>query len=428
MQVVIGLTGGFGSGCSTIAEILRSKLDFHKEKLSDALRVQWAEHHDEEARREQLQQLGDALRREERSVLARGAVEQAEQSEAEISTLALDGIRNLGEIDYLRERFGDRSFLFAVDAPTQTRWERVLDDYAALDLSEADFYADDTRDKDEETAWGQQVQLCVDRSDVLILNGEARNGVQRLAHFEPLLREYVGLLTGKELRYPTLDEVLMNTAFSAAHQTRCLKRQVGAVIATQSGEPISVGFNENPDRIKPCVDQFQECYRDRLRNEHFAALAARHASCPRCGHKIKETIGPPWRCGCHADVTSDCDCRTNLETDFFPDRAMAWCTALHAEERAILNARGRDLRGTVLYTTAFPCFLCAEKILHAGIEHIIFTEAYPDPYSGELLEAAEPAVTITKFEGVRSGRFDRIFGGVRAHKEEEINERRRTAI
>lgn len=428
MQLVLGLTGGFGSGCTTIAEILSTKLGFHGEKLSDALRAGWAKHYDTEPQREQLQQLGDAMRREERSILAKGAVKQAEKAGHEISTLVLDGIRNLGEIEYLQERFGDRFYLLAVDAPTQTRWERVRDDYATRGLAEPDFYADDARDKDEETAWGQQVQLCVDRSDVLILNGEARTGVQRLAHFEPLLREYVGLLTSKNLRYPTLDEVLMNTAFSAAHQTRCLKRQVGAVIATTAGEPISVGFNENPDRIKPCVDQFQECFRDRLRNEHFAALAARKASCPSCGHEIRKTIGPPWRCACHTDNTSDCDCRTNLERDFFPDRAMAWCTALHAEERAILNARGRDLIGTVLYTTAFPCFLCAEKILQAGIEHIIFTEAYPDPYSGELLEAADPPVTITKFEGVRSGRFDRIFGGVRAHKEAEINERRREAI
>jgi len=149
----------------------------------------------------------------------------------------------------------------------------------------------------------------------------------------------------------------MNVAFSAAHSTRCLKRQVGAVIATERGEPISVGYNENPDKIKPCIEEFKECYRDRIRNEHFAQLAGK-TNCPACGETISAMVGPPWRCSA---------CQANLERFFFPDRAMTWCTALHAEERAIINAAGRNLEQTVIYTTAFPCFLCAEKILQAGI-------------------------------------------------------------
>jgi deoxycytidylate deaminase len=427
MSLVVGLTGGFGSGCTTLAGVLANDLGFHSEALSTELRDEWGRHHEGTPLREELQLLGDQMRKSDTGILARRAVERADSQTAEVKLLALDGIRNVGEIEYLQQRFGDRFFLFAVDAPTAVRWQRVRAEYAARDQGEEEFGADDNRDKDEETPWGQQVQLCVDRSDVQVLNAERLGLVQRRAHFKELLSQHVGLLTGEHLRYPTQDEVLMNTAFSAANQTRCLKRQVGAVIATKRGEPISVGYNENPDSIKPCVDQFGECYRDRIRNEHFERLAER-ASCPACGHKIRPTVGPPWRCGCHDDKSIDCQCRVNLENYFFPGRAMNWCTALHAEERAIINARGRDLADTVLYTTAFPCFLCAEKILQAGIRRIIFTEAYPDPYSGELLEAADPEITIEKFEGVRSGKFDRIFGGVRAHKEAEIDgERRRAA-
>lgn len=422
-RLVIGLTGGFGSGCTTVAGLLNSEEGFHLERLSAELYSEWERHHEEPPRRSDLQALGDVMRRSDSGVLARRAVERAE-AEGDVQLLALDGIRNLGEIRYLIDRFGERFYLFAIHASQVERWKRLESVYTKAGLDESDFYADDRRDQDEEVPWGQQVQLCVDRADVLLLNDVDRSAAKRRDYFRPKLREYVGLLTGENLRYPTGTEVLMNTAFSAAHQTRCLKRQVGAVIATATGEPISIGFNENPDPVRPCVEQFGECYRDRIRNEHFAGLAGR-TNCPSCGHTIREMVGPPWRCGCKADDQIDCECDANLENYFFPGRAMNWCTALHAEERAIINSQGRDLTGAVLYTTAFPCFLCAEKILQAGIRRIIFTEAYPDIYSGELLEAAEPPVAIEKFEGVRSGKFDRIFGGVRESKDREIAERRR---
>lgn len=424
MSLVVGLTGGFGSGCTTMADLLCDELNFHVEKLSKELRDEWSRHHAGEPTREDLQQLGDEMRRADNAVLAKRAVDRGEQADESVKRLVLDGIRNVAEVEYLQNRFGDRFFLFAVDASSGTRWQRVRSDYQSQGLTDADFTADDNRDRDEEVPWGQQVQLCVDRADVVVLNEGRRTKPQRKAHFGRLISAHVGLLEGTTLRYPTKHEALMNTAFSAAHQTRCLKRQVGAVIATPRGEPISIGFNENPDAIKPCINQFGECYRDRVRNEHFARVANK-TNCPACGHPIRPTVGPPWRCGCHADEDVDCTCKANLENFFFPGRAMNWCTALHAEERAIINARGRDLEGAVLYSTTFPCFLCAEKILQAGIRRIVFTEAYPDVYSGELLEAAEPRVTIEKFEGVRSGKFDRIFGGVRAHEEARVDDWRR---
>jgi deoxycytidylate deaminase len=396
---------------------------FKGASLSTALRKAWlAKNGAAPIPRRALQEMGNQWRKEERGRLARLAIESVvAESEADesIGYVVLDGIRNTGEIDYLRERFGGRFFLFAIDAPASERWDRIRkEQYEPYGLDYDTFVDDDRHDRDEEIIEGQQVERCVDLADVFINNTEDRSPRQLVRSFVPKLEEYVGLLTGDRPRYPSSRELLMNMAYSAANSSKCIKRQVGAVIASRDGEIISVGYNENPDGILPCVDNPEfdrRCYRDNVRDDHFRRLAAADVLCPKCKTPVEAEAIPAWTCGV---------CRTNLANDFFfPDRAMNWCTALHAEQRAIINARGEDLRDVVLYTTAFPCFLCAEKIIQAGIKHIVFTEAYPDPHSAALLNQVKD-ITIEKFDGVRSGSFDRIFGRVRAEVETRLGAER----
>lgn len=45
---------------------------------------------------------------------------------------------------------------------------------------------------------------------------------------------------------------------------------------------------------------------------------------------------------------------------------------VHAEMNAILNSRDRDLEGSVLYTTLFPCNECAKAIIQAGIKEVFY--------------------------------------------------------
>ena len=44
----------------------------------------------------------------------------------------------------------------------------------------------------------------------------------------------------------------------------------------------------------------------------------------------------------------------------------------HAELNAILNASGRDLRGSKLYVALFPCNECAKAIIQSGIKEIYY--------------------------------------------------------
>ena len=92
---------------------------------------------------------------------------------------------------------------------------------------------------------------------------------------------------------------------------------------------------------------------------------------------------------------------------------MSLCTAIHAEVAALMAA-GERAKGATLYTTTYPCFQCAEKILHAKIINIVFTEPYPDIRAAERLQEIGQ-VKVERFEGVRSSRFDEIFSRARPY-------------
>jgi len=133
------------------------------------------------------------------------------------------------------------------------------------------------------------------------------------------------------IRPATPEEVYMATAFSQSHISRCLKRHVGAVIVKKNGMPLSLGYNENPGKMKPCVSEFKCCFKDEDMHKKLEGL--KDFYCPECGQPLKK-IETPWIC-------PNEDCQENLKIRFFPSRNIELCTAIHAEERAIRSLEGR---------------------------------------------------------------------------------------
>jgi len=376
-------------------------------------------------RRSDLQLLGNEIRRtsENPGALAQLAIGEIERDKSQWGLLLIDGIRNVGEIEVLRERFGQHFYLIALECPQSERWRRLKPTYEKKGLTLEDFLRDNEQDRLQEYAHGQQVQLCVDKADVLLRN-DRNEKKTKFAQLSRKLLEYLDLVSGETPRYAKPPEILMNLAYSAAHGSKCLKRQVGAVLVAAPpnvmGEVVGQGFNENPIGTHACVEEPRygakpktntpgACYRDIVRQQGFVKLAALKRHCPECGEIIRGPIAPlpPWRCK---------SCGVDLEEFFWPERAMTLCTAVHAEVAAVLAA-GSRARGTTLYTTTFPCFQCSEKIAQAGVKHIVFTEPYPDIRAAERLEIA--GIEIERFEGIRSSRFDEIFSRARPYVSEQ---------
>ena len=124
----------------------------------------------------------------------------------------------------------------------------------------------------------------------------------------------------KRTDYISWDEYFMGVAKLAARRSKDPNTQVGACIVSQEDIIISTGYNGMP---KGCSD------------DKF-----------------------PWE-------------REGAETKY--------PYVVHAELNAILNANGRDLRGSRLYVALFPCNECAKAIIQSGVKEVVYLS---DKYVG----------------------------------------------
>ena len=117
----------------------------------------------------------------------------------------------------------------------------------------------------------------------------------------------------KRTDYISWDEYFMGVAKLAARRSKDPSTQVGACIVSQDNIIISTGYNGMP---KGCSD------------DEF-----------------------PWD-------------REGAETKY--------PYVVHAELNAILNANGRDLRGSRVYVALFPCNECAKAIIQSGVKEVVY--------------------------------------------------------
>ena len=78
---------------------------------------------------------------------------------------------------------------------------------------------------------------------------------------------------------------------------------------------------------------------------------------------------------------------------------------VHAELNAILNARGKNLSGSVVYVALFPCNECAKAIIQSGIKEVVYlSDKYHDTpsttASRRMLLAA--GVKLTKLKTTKA--------------------------
>jgi dCMP deaminase len=432
--IVLGVTGAFGSGCSILSTALQTDLGFSKLKISDLITDEWRDREVakgntgglETPPRGILQDIGDELRKDRHlGYWVERAIATFVAGTSVVDHIVLDGIRNPGEVEWLRSNFNN-FYLVAVDAHPDTRWRRLQRTSAWRDRSRQEYDAISARDVEAPQDWGQRVQQCVDLADYLITNDYDDVPPKVHAVLLEAASDFLKLC-GEPHRRPTDEELFMHLAYSTASGSACLKRNVGAVIVKPGGKrPIaidrsigsaasieSVGFNENPDWMQPCYLEYRACFRDMWRIDMWRRNDYKH--CPHCGSSLV-SIKWPYNC-----PNANCNSGGSLLESFFPERAMTKCTALHAEVRAIQAARGRDLSGTHLYATTVPCFLCSEQVLQAGITQVVYVEPYPDVEAEKLLR--DHGVAIRRFFGVKSLAFARFFAPWRPEAERQATSR-----
>ena len=406
-DLVIGLTGPVGSGCSSMASVLEAE-GFKRYKVSDAIRQELVAMGKKAEKplenwRKKLQDHGDKRRKERVSYWVDKVAERIREDKLGDSPIVIDGVRNFGEVLALRETFPN-FFLVAICAERQNRWPRVAKDYEGR---QSEFERDDRRDQNEGFDSGQTVQKCVDDADFVYFNnaqhfvlvrGAERPDTTKINHdLQRQLNDFVPLMQGKsDGRAPTPEEVQMAVAYALSNQSSCLKRHVGAVITIMHEDrelPISMGYNENPAGVRRCVDN-GGCFKDEHMHSWF--LAQGKVYCPQCAAAILEPT-----------EETRCKCGDSLIDWLRPTRGMELCTALHAEERAVRSLGDRPAKGSKLYVTTFPCFQCARLILDARIKELVYVEAYPGIEAQKFL--VENGVTVKPFNGFTARAFFRVF-------------------
>ncbi len=182
--LVIGLTGSFGSGCTTIAEYLEQEHGFYRYRLSSPITSEAKKDGLDRQDRLKLQDIGNRLRQAHgNGYLGELAIEHVSDITAE--KIVLDGIRNPAEEYRLRRKFAN-FHLVSIAAGRDIRYERVKN---TMKQNEDLFDDADSRDKGEPEDWGQQVRLCVDVADIVVQNNEQldlKSPIGKKKLFEPV--------------------------------------------------------------------------------------------------------------------------------------------------------------------------------------------------------------------------------------------------
>lgn len=371
--IIIGLTGPFGSGCTYVAHEFIEKFGYEYLCLSDVLREEFNKHGESDVSiRNNLQEFGDELREKNGADYLAKCIAEKINSKPTTKKWIVDSIRNTHEIEFLRKLPG-KFYLMAIWADKDTRWDRVKELYKK---EMSTFEKDDKRDSDEKKENGQQVSLCYQMADIVVLNSKRiYDNSQDYNEFKNIIKKYIDLFEDKEKFVPNEKETLMTMAYANSLRSSCSQRKVGALIIDDSGNVFSSGYNEVPSSERSCKNEYGKCYRKYLRDGFENEIES---------------------------IIKNQEEKIQVKKSFKRFKILDYCRALHAEENAIVNVARMGIsfpmERATLYTTTYPCNLCANKIAQVGIKHIVYFEPYPMEEAKKILEEHE--IRQDPFDGI----------------------------
>lgn len=402
-KYIYGLTGPLGSGCTTTANHLEKK-GCKKISISKDILAPLAQEYSKAfVTRIEKQNFGNYAREHLKDAFKQKLLEKISDGGDEI---VIECFRNPIEIDFLRDEY-PHFYLFALYAQKDRRQKRKQLQ------GENDFEECDRRDQGEKDSYGQQVRKCVTQSDIVLNNSlDWRHSDDADVFFERV-EDYQRLLKNP-YRKPTHHEMNMHLAYSVSLHSLCIQRQVGAVITDGDYHVLSVGFNDAPPQSESCFELYSQCYRKMKRRETLAGICKKIHYCPFCAKDLLFKDGLFDDPTILNDNVFTCNnCKKDLSNVLSTGKELDLCRSLHAEENAILsNPYLSDrlhsrTKGMIIFTTTFPCMLCAKKIAKSGIKRVVFVEPYPVIESEYIFH--ENGIDVEIFEGVKSLSFNWIF-------------------
>jgi len=143
----------------------------------------------------------------------------------------------------------------------------------------------------------------------------------------------------------SLDEYFMEMAHLASKRSTCIRHNVGCVVVKEK-RILATGYNGAPKGLKHCDET--GCIRTQLNVPHGER------------HEL--------------------------------------CRGLHAEQNAIIQAAlfGVSIKNSTLYSTHYPCSICAKMLINVGIKEIVYDKNYEDDLAKQIL--SESNIIVRKFK------------------------------
>jgi deoxycytidylate deaminase len=433
-ELVLALCGPIGSDIHKVGEKLQEllKRDFGYPyceiiRLSEIIREQSKGAQiptDEYEKLKRLIELGDELRQKHgNGVLAEIAVgkiayarRQAERSTSQTTHQArrvchiIDSIKNQEELDILRAVYGDMVYFVGVFSSVEVRVKNL----EKRPMTPDKIWELIDKDSGEEFSYGQTVRNTFPQAD-FFLRTEFNND----AEIESKVERFLHLILNSRVLTPSFAEQAMYAAASAAGNSACLSRQVGAALTDAAGEIISIGWNDVPKfggglyGADPADDPTGKndqrcwnregglCYNDQYKRLTAESLVAK---------LVKEKF---------IDVTKSEDAIKCILEDSQLKDLIEFSRSIHAEMHAIIvgcKLGGDRVRGGKLFTTTYPCHSCARHIVDAGISEVYYIEPYRKSLATKLHddsitenEKDTSRVVLLPYNGVAPSKYLKLF-------------------
>lgn len=321
----------------------------------------------------------------------------------------VDSIKNQQELDLLRLVYRDMVYVVGVYSPLPKRTKAL--EQKGMKLSEIFNLID--RDSGEEISHGQTVQDTFPNAD-FFLRIDSSSDTQ----IEARVRRFLDLMLGTRVMTPTFAEKAMFAAASAAGNSACLSRQVGAAVTDDLGNVLAVGWNDVPkpggglyssDPLKdPAGDNDLRCWNQdggKCFNDEEKGLIA------------KMLVESLLRRGALRDDQQS-EAMSAILSNSKLKNLIEFSRSVHAEMHAIIGA-GKVAASCVdgkLFVTTYPCHSCARHIVAAGIKEVYYIEPYRKSLATKLHndaitedESDVSKVRILPYDGVAPSRYLKLF-------------------
>ena len=295
----------------------------------------------------------------------------------------LRSLKHPEEVELLKSVYGKAFVLISAYSPREER-VKYLSEVLARSASSSDpskFRSSAEElicidEKEEDNKLGQNVSDAFPLADLFIDSRERKlveSGISR----------FVDYYFGYPYPSPTKDEFAMYMANASAMRSVDLSRQVGAAIANDEGDIVSVGCNDVPkvggglywnddehDARDYVIgfDTSAKYKRDMLSELIDKLKLAKWLSDEKNDMSQEELL----------DLMMDGGNENHFGGVRITD-IIEFGRSVHAEMAAITDSakRGIKIQNGVLYSTTFPCHLCSRHIISSGIKRVVYIQPYP---------------------------------------------------